>query len=162
MVNIVLTPNDIEVMKSDVRGIIRGWNTRVDIYVPDSVDNQKNWNEYLKEYTGDIGYTLWKNVVAERKDQTDMSIYKMEIEPGAGLKNDNAMLFTMSDLYPFVDNNFAKLIYEGSIYRVERIKHRIGEVIWYVVEDDGTTRQFGDPTLVIDGEIMDLEKTSCR
>ena len=54
--SVILTPYDIEFMKSSVRDVIDQWHTTITIMQPLPVDKQPNYNKLMKEFTGDVLY----------------------------------------------------------------------------------------------------------
>lgn len=148
----MLTGRDIAMMEQDVRDIIYGWQTRIKILAPLPAESQPNWSALLHEYNGEIHYTLYDNVVAERKDIQDKNTHDLNIEGGAGNKDDGRLIFTVSDLYTFVDID-CQIIYDGLRYKVDMLKERIGETLILISKITGSDEKWANtPDVVIDCE----------
>lgn len=126
----MLNEYDLMVMHSDVRDIIWGWRCKIDIMKPLPIDKQPDWNNSMHEYKsgGAIAYDLYHNVVVERRDQQDKHDDQLNIQlgVGAGDHKDGIMMFSLSDLYKFIDLTCI-FIYDNDYWRVKMIKPRIGE-----------------------------------
>ena len=63
----MLTQGDIQFMKDSVREVVENWNTTITLMSPLPLDKQPNYNQYLREFNGDVEYEII-TVTAERKD----------------------------------------------------------------------------------------------
>ena len=130
----MLTPYDIDVMKTSVMEILKSWGMKANIYVPKPEDKQPNWNPIMLEYTGDIAYDIIENVPTERLevvneynakrthikagDKTESGIqYKFPVE-----FNGEPLVITSDMIFTFNGNEEEK-------YQINTIRNRIGETI---------------------------------
>ena len=51
----MLTQGDIQFMKDSVREVVENWNTTITLMSPLPLDKQPNYNQYLREFNGDVG-----------------------------------------------------------------------------------------------------------
>ena len=139
----MLTPYDIQVMQSDVREIINMWGEKLVIYKPKPIAEQQYWNEILSEFSGAIEYDLYNNVVSERKDIQNMRDYDLEISTQGGDSDTASLVFTCPDVYTFIDES-CRILYEGDMWRIKIIKHRIGEKLFVVNKFVGTNEKWAN------------------
>ena len=130
----MLTPYDIDVMKTTVMDILESWGTRANIYIQKPEDEQPNWNPIMREYIGDIAYDILEGVPAEKLEvvneyQADTSHIKAGNKTESGIQykfptifNDKPLIITSDMLFTFDGN-------ENDKYQVNTIRNRIGETI---------------------------------
>lgn len=145
----MLTQHDIDMMAMDVREIIGMWNTKLTIYKPLPIEQQTHWNNLLNEYSGSVAYNKYVNVVAERKDQQNMTTYDLDISNQAGDKAKSRLIFTFPDTYLFIDET-CRIIYEGNMYYIVLMKHRIGEILAVIDKCCGATETWDIANSTID------------
>lgn len=148
----MLTPYDIQWMETEVRQIIKGWHLRLEILDPVPSELQIGWNNLMHEYGGSIAYVQYINVIAERKDIQDKNTYDLNIRDGAGNKDDGRLLFTVSDLYTFINLNCI-VLYDGMRWKIDMLKERIGETLVLISKVTGSNEKWEDePVTTIDME----------
>ncbi len=149
----MLTAHDISIMENTVRGIICMWDTTVTVLKPLPIDEQPNWNEHLHEYSGEIAYNQYDNIMMERKDQVSTHMYDEDIKDGAGDMNDGRLVFNTSDKNSFIDKT-CRLLYDGHQWKIDTIKHRIGEILIIVSKIVGSNENWAkSPSNVGDANV---------
>lgn len=94
----MLTQGDIQFMKDSVREVVENWNTTITLMSPLPLDKQPNYNQYLREFNGDVEYEII-TVTAERKDIVNN--YTNDVNPSDtkyGENDDGKYLYAVPNL----------------------------------------------------------------
>lgn len=122
---ILLNEWDMKFMEDTVRSIVRGWYDSIKILSPLPLDQQPNYNKYMREFTGEVKYTI-RVIPAEHKDlvnnQTN-NIPPDEVE--YGLKNAGILLYAIPDVLPIYKDGV-----QVGVERYRPTKHDI-----FIVDD---------------------------
>ena len=105
----MLTQGDIQFMKDSVREVVENWNTTITLMSPLPLDKQPNYNQYLREFNGDVEYEII-TVTAERKDIVNN--YTNDVNPSDtkyGENDDGKYLYAVPNVLP-VKNDAGKQI----------------------------------------------------
>ena len=105
----MLTQGDIQFMKDSVREVVENWNTTITLMSPLPLDKQPNYNQYLREFNGDVEYEVI-TVIAERKDIVNN--YTNDVNPSDtkyGENDDGKYLYAVPNVLP-VKNDAGKQI----------------------------------------------------
>ena len=146
----MLNSNDVLFMEDSVHDAIRMWDMTVSILKPLPPESQTHWNNNLHEYSGAICYDKYTNVHVERKDHTNMHLYDIDIDTGAGDSGAGRLIFTVSDMHTFIDET-CRVLYNGSQWRIITIRKRIGESIIIIDEIIGSSEVWAEtPTNIVD------------
>ena len=100
----MLTQGDIQFMKDSVREVVENWNTTITLMNPLPLDKQPNYNQYLREFNGDVEYEII-TVTAERKDIVNN--YTNDVNPSDtkyGENDDGKYLYAVPNVLPVKDN----------------------------------------------------------
>lgn len=101
----MLTQGDIQFMKDSVREVVENWNTTITFMNPLPLDKQPNYNQFLKEFNGDVEYEII-TVTAERKDIVNN--YTNDVNPSDtkyGEDDRGRFLYAVPNILPVKDEN---------------------------------------------------------
>ena len=165
----MLTTSDIEFMKNSVRDVIDQWHTTITIMQPLPLDRQVNYDNIMREFTGDVLYET-VSISAERKDIVNN--YTNDLPPDDteyGEKNAGTILYAIPNIIPVYDENGTKIGIrqfkphkEAVIaiddtkdrYHIVSIRDRIGEILITVKRYVG---DIPDGSIPIDTDKMPID-----
>lgn len=130
----MLTKHDIAMMEGDVIDILESWGTKATILKPKSESEQSNWNPLMREYTGDIDYTVIEDVPVERLEVVN-EYHTDRNQTKAGVRTESSILYKFPAVFngkPLTITPDMIFIFNGNDnekYHVNTIRNRIGETI---------------------------------
>lgn len=174
--NSMLTDWDLKFMNDCVHETIMSWRDNIIAYIPLPEEKQRNFNKYMREYTGPILYYK-KRILAERTELVNN--YNNSIQPDDidyGRRDDGTLMYAIPDEIPIYNNTdnsvsgYEKwrpdmfMIFQvddsDDRYYVRSIKDRIGQVLLTIMRYDGTTPNginLNDIEVIDDNEDINME-----
>ena len=141
----MLNAHDVRWMEDTVREVIDEWATKINIYSRLPLEEQPNYNHFMREFTGD-SYCTVLTISAERKDLVN----NMTNDPDPdnldfGRKNNGTFLYAIHDIIKVkkvvdgveveVEEAYEPTLHDivttgdGEVYYIRSVRKRIGETL---------------------------------